>query len=203
MSQALHVKRNRTVLVGYQLPACIALDYLVDQVEILVVVTETLEWEYRNSQTYEVRRRIDAWGDLAVKAEELGLPIMRLAPSNLETILLNWKPDLLVCVGYHHRLTPSSCAAQPAVNLHAGLLPQYRGRFPIQRALYDKAPVIGVTAHYMVWEYDAGNILATATVPTYADDSFLSAFQRTLPLYKRVLADALPRILRGDLGEPQ
>lgn len=105
-----------------------------------------------------------------VRAQELGVPVLQPVrikdPSAMET-LKAWSPEIIVVVAYGEIL-PSSVLALPprgCVNLHASLLPQYRGAAPIARAIMDGQRLTGVTTMYMDAGMDTGDIILQQQVP--------------------------------------
>lgn len=75
--------------------------------------------------------------------------------------------DLVICAGWRKILTPDELAQAPVkVNLHAGALPKYRGRQPVQRAVADGQQVV-LTLHHMIAEVDAGERIASNLLPWY------------------------------------
>lgn len=82
-------------------------------------------------------------------------------------LLASYKADLFVVVAYGEILK-SHILALPkkgCINLHASLLPKYRGASPIQRSLIEGEKETGVTIMYMAEKMDAGDILEVAKVP--------------------------------------
>ncbi len=91
-----------------------------------------------------------------------------------------------------------------AVNLHRGKLPEYAGAYPIEQALNDNQSEIVITAHKMVEEVDAGEILDISTYPANVDTnhSVLENVERLkieiTPLFGPLLISALEKnILQG------
>ena len=82
------------------------------------------------------------------------------------------KPDICAVVAYG-RMLPQSILDTPTcgcVNIHASLLPQYRGSAPYQWAVLNGEKVTGVTAMYLCREMDAGDIIDTAKTPIDPDN---------------------------------
>ncbi|MER3558328.1 MAG: methionyl-tRNA formyltransferase, partial [Armatimonadota bacterium] len=82
------------------------------------------------------------------------------------------KPDLLILAAYGKILPPELLQIAPLGNwnLHASLLPRYRGASPIQYALLHGERETGVTLMEMVEEMDAGDIYLQRAVPIQPDD---------------------------------
>jgi methionyl-tRNA formyltransferase len=104
------------------------------------------------------------------RALELGLPLAQ--PTELRTpesraMLLQWAPDLMVVVAYG-LILPRAVLAQPrlgCINVHASLLPRWRGAAPIARAILAGDLETGVSIMQMEAGLDTGPVFATATAP--------------------------------------
>jgi methionyl-tRNA formyltransferase len=116
--------------------------------------------------------------DAPVKAvaTAAGLPIIQpdrlRTPAVLET-LRAWQPDLGVVAAYG-KLIPDDVLTLPRlgmINVHASLLPKYRGAAPIHRAVIDGEPETGVTIMRVERMLDAGPMLAKATRPIGPDET--------------------------------
>jgi len=109
-------------------------------------------------------------GPVKLLAEQLGLPIAQPARLNSEQELAplrGWSSDLLVVVAYGLLLPPSALAL-PRLgchNIHASLLPRWRGAAPIQRALLAGDRESGVTIMQMDAGLDTGAVLAQRRMP--------------------------------------
>ena len=101
--------------------------------------------------------------DVKVTAEEAGIPVLQ--PTNLKDpdflrALREWNPELQVVVAF--RMLPEAVWALPrygTFNLHASLLPQYRGAAPIQHVLLNGEKYTGVTTFFIDDQIDTGKIL--------------------------------------------
>ena len=133
---------------------------------------------------------------VAVRAKELGLPLAQ--PPKIRE-LQPIEADVGVVVAYG-KILPPSLLAMRRVNVHASLLPKYRGAAPIQRAIEHGETMTGVTIMRVDEELDHGAILDIATLDIGADEHSPSLASRLSALG----AEALLRALR-DLreGTPQ
>jgi len=101
-------------------------------------------------------------------AVQHGLPVFqpaRLRDPKVSETLTRWAPDLGVVAAYG-KILPESVLNLPRlgmINVHASLLPRYRGAAPVQRAVIDGMPETGVTIMRMVPALDAGGMFATVT----------------------------------------
>ncbi|NOZ74882.1 MAG: methionyl-tRNA formyltransferase [FCB group bacterium] len=115
--------------------------------------------------------QLTAVGD---EARRLGLPLYpvdNLKSDETRRILGELKPDLFVVVAY--RILPKSLLTLPrfgAVNLHASLLPRYRGAAPIQWSLINGDAETGITTFLIQPKVDVGQILLQKSTPIYPDD---------------------------------
>lgn len=89
-----------------------------------------------------------------------------------------------------------------ALNVHASLLPKYRGGAPIHHALINGDDKAGVTIMEMVKEMDAGDMVAQASLPILDEDNVGSLFEKLAVLGRDLLLEALPDYLAGKL-QPQ
>jgi methionyl-tRNA formyltransferase len=109
-------------------------------------------------------------------------------------IIKNLNPDILVVVAYG-RILPEDILNVPkygAVNVHASLLPKYRGSAPIQWAVLNGDKVTGVSTMYLASEMDTGDII-------YTDKTQIGEFETSGELFDRLKnmgAELLDRTLR-------
>jgi methionyl-tRNA formyltransferase len=86
--------------------------------------------------------------------------------------IIEWQPDLIVTVAYG-QILPETLLNLPkhrCINVHASLLPKYRGGAPIQHAIMNGEQETGVTIMYMEKGLDTGDMLAKVIVPIFIDD---------------------------------
>ncbi len=85
------------------------------------------------------------------------------------------------------------------VNIHASLLPKYRGAAPIQQAILDGEKETGVTIMQMAAGMDTGDILIQKTIPIDEDETGGGLFDKLSVLGAELIVEALPMIERGEL----
>lgn len=142
----------------------------------------------------------------AVKAwaEQRGLPVFQ--PKDLKkeedrAFLNNLQPDLLVVVAYG-KILPKEVLDFPkfgAVNVHASLLPKYRGPAPIPAAILAGDTETGVTIMKLDERVDTGPILARKRVPIAPDDTTGTLSKKLAEIGAQLLIPTLERYLAGDL----
>ena len=109
-------------------------------------------------------------------------------------------PDLIVVAAYG-QILPSSVLEIPAygcLNVHASLLPAYRGASPITAALLDGLNETGVTIMLMDAGMDTGPVLTQARLPVLADDTTASLSDRLASRGAELLAETIPSWLAGN-----
>ncbi len=115
-------------------------------------------------------------------------------------------PDVMVVIAYG-LILPSQVLAIPrlgCINVHASLLPRWRGAAPIQRALIAGDRQTGVTIMQMDEGLDTGDILAQASCSIEATDTAGTLHDRLAALGATLLLQALQRLEQGELkAEPQ
>ena len=111
------------------------------------------------------------------------------------------QPDLCVVVAYG-QILPESVLKMPkygAVNVHASLLPKYRGAAPIAWAILKGEKVTGVTTMVMDQGMDTGDILMQSEVPISAEDTCQTLQNRLADLGARLLIETLTKMKEGDI----
>lgn len=125
-------------------------------------------------------------------------PAQPAAPEWLEEIR-RLAPDYLLAF-YYRLMLPPPLLALPrwgALNMHGSLLPQYRGRAPVNWAIANGETRTGATLHYMVARPDAGPIVAQEAVPIGPDDDALAVSLAVAAAAAGVLTAALPAMAQG------
>jgi methionyl-tRNA formyltransferase len=124
---------------------------------------------------------------LTLKAEEGRAP------------LLEWKPDVLVVVAYGLILPPAALTIPRlgCVNIHASLLPRWRGAAPIQRAILAGDAETGVTIMQMEAGLDTGPMLLKRAIPIEPEDTGGSLHDRLASLGANAVLEALDRLADG------
>jgi methionyl-tRNA formyltransferase len=137
-------------------------------------------------------------------AQALGLPVLQ--PERLRTPealaqLKAWSPGLIVVAAFGQILRPEVLELPPygCINVHASLLPRWRGAAPIQAALLAGDAETGVTIMKMDPGVDTGPTLSQRVLPVTAQDTAGDLFDRLAPLGAELLLETLPGYLAGEL----
>ena len=135
-------------------------------------------------------------------AELKGLPILQ--PTNLKSpefqaSLKEWNPELQVVVAF--RMLPESVWSLPelgTINLHASLLPQYRGAAPINRAIMNGETESGVTTFFIRQQIDTGAILLQEKVGIGPEENAGSLHDRLMTVGANLVTKTVALIAEGN-----
>ena len=111
------------------------------------------------------------------------------------------RPPAVIYSFYYRNLIPAEVldlAPLGAFNLHASLLPKYRGRAPVNWMLVNGEREGGVTLHRMVAQADAGDVVAQRAVEISDDDTALTLYRKIVPLGVALIREYHPRIVAGN-----
>ena len=165
------------------------------QYEILAVVTQPDRAVGRKKEI-----RMTPVKELAL---DYGLPIYqpeKLSKSAELDSLMNLNADGIVTAAFG-KFLPSKLldSVNFAVNVHASMLPKYRGGAPIHYAIINGDKEAGVTIMEMVKEMDAGDMIARRAIPIEETDNVGTMFEKLALVGRDLLLESLPSYLAGDL----
>lgn len=135
-------------------------------------------------------------------AMELGLPVYQPKkvrdPEFLE-VLKELNPEVIVVVAFGQLIPKSILELAPygCINVHASLLPKYRGAAPIQWAVIDGEAETGVTIMRMDEGLDTGDMISKVTVPVLADETGGSLFDKLSEAGAKLLVETLRSLEDG------
>ena len=131
-----------------------------------------------------------------------GIPVFQ--PENFrdeESVrqLADLQPDVVAVVAYGQILPQKVLDIAPKgfINIHASLLPQYRGSAPYQWAVLDGLEETGVTAMYLCREMDAGDMIAWKKTPIGQDETAGELLDRLAELGADLLSETLCCVEKG------
>ncbi len=137
-------------------------------------------------------------------ALELGIPILQpeklRAPEAMEQ-LRAWAPDLIVVAAFGQILKKDvlDLPRYGCINVHASLLPRWRGAAPINAAILHGDEETGITLMQMDVGLDTGPMLAKRSIRLTRDDTAGSVFQALSQLGADLLLETLPRWIVGEI----
>nr|WP_301334375.1 methionyl-tRNA formyltransferase [Solimonas sp. SE-A11] len=142
---------------------------------------------------------------VALRAAELGLPLFKPEKLRGEAVdeLRALAPDVMVVVAYG-LLLPQAVLDIPrhgCLNIHASLLPRWRGAAPIQRAIETGDAQTGVTIMRMDAGLDTGPMLLEEAIAITADTTAASLHDELQALGSRLIVEAVAGLERGGLQE--
>ena len=137
-------------------------------------------------------------------ATQLGIEVFqpeRIKREEAIEHILSWNPDLIVTAAFG-QIIPEKLLFTPkykAINVHASLLPKYRGAAPIHQSIIQGEKETGITIMYMVKELDAGDILTQAKVPIEVNDTVGSLHDKLSLAGKELLIETIKKIEEGSI----
>ena len=149
---------------------------------------------------YVGRKKVLTMPDVKVEALKHDVPVIQ--PQKIKEDyqgILDLKLDLIITAAYG-QIVPKTILEAPrlgCVNVHASLLPKYRGGAPVHQCIIDGQNETGVTIMYMVMKMDAGNIISQEKVSILEDDNVGILYDRLSHVGATLLKKTLPSILEG------
>jgi methionyl-tRNA formyltransferase len=188
----------RVVFMGTADLACPALEKLAHAkgVEVAAVVTQPDRPKGRELKCQPP--------PVKIMAERLGLEILQPEKARHESFLSQLReraPDLVVLAAYG-QILPQTILDLPrfgCVNIHASLLPKYRGAAPIQWAMLNGETITGITLMKMDAGLDTGDILIQESMSITPADDAQTLHDRLAAMGARVLIESLPSYLAGKI----
>lgn len=148
------------------------------------------------------RKRVLTPPPVKVEAEKLGIPVLqpeKLRAADSVEQLRAYAPDLIVTAAYG-QILPKSVLSMPrlgCINIHASLLPKYRGGAPIHYSVMNGDEKTGVTIMYMAEGLDTGDIISKVEVPIGMEDTTGLLFEKLSVAGAELLSTTLPDLIEG------
>lgn len=187
----------RIVYMGTPDIAAIILKHLLEEpYEIVLTVTQPDRPKGRGKEL--------AKSPVKVLSEEHGIPVFqpeRLRNPEAVAVIREAKPDMIVVAAFG-QILPKEILDMPkygCINVHASLLPAYRGAAPIQWAVLDGQKESGVTIMYMNEGLDTGDILLQKRVSLSPEETGGSLYDTLSVMGAELLTEAIPKIVDGTL----
>lgn len=188
-------KNLRIVFMGTPEFASTSLKRLVEEgYNIVGVVTTPDKPAGRGQKVHE--------SDVKVVARELGLPILqpeKLRDEAFLEALRELRPDLGIVIAF--RMLPEVVWAMPRLgtfNLHASLLPEYRGAAPINWAIINGEERTGVTTFLLNHEIDKGAIIEQQAVDILPEDNIGSLYDKLMMIGAELVTRTVDKVATGD-----
>ncbi len=183
-------ERLRIIFMGTPDFAVKSLDALHQQLNIIAVITAPDKKRGRGQQIVPT--------PVKKYATEAGIPVLQptnLKDENFIIELKELKPDLNVVVAF--RMLPEVVWSLPthgSVNLHASLLPEYRGAAPINHAIMNGEKETGVTTFFLEKTIDTGKIIDQETVEITPDDNAGTLHDKLMNTGAELLVETVQKI---------
>ncbi len=193
----------RIIFMGTPEFAASSLSSLLDgEDEIVAVITQPDKAKGRSGKLQPP--------PVKVVAQEAGIPVLQptsdIKSEQFHKGIASYQPDLIVVVAYG-RLLPKNILDLPpfgCINLHASLLPKYRGAAPIQWAIINNEQEVGVTIMQMDEGMDTGDMLCRSRITVNPDETSASLFDRLAALGSETLKKAILGLKAGSMiAQPQ
>ncbi len=187
----------KIVFMGTPEFAVQTLEGLIAQHEVIGVVTQPDRPAGRKQQI-----QMSPIKQVALKA---GIPVLqpeKIRRPEAVAELKQWQPDVYVVAAFGQILPQSVLDIPPygSINVHASLLPRWRGAAPIQAAIRAGDAESGVTIMKMDAGLDTGPMLSRRALPLAADETGASLHDRLAALGAELLLETLPCYLNGELS---
>lgn len=191
----MEAKSLRIVFMGTPEFAATSLRKLVaDGYNVVAVVTTPDKPAGRGQKLHQ--------SDVKVVAEELGLPILqpeKLRDEEFLAALRSYNPDLGVVIAF--RMLPEVVWAMPKLgtfNLHASLLPEYRGAAPINWAIMNGEVRTGVTTFLLNHEIDKGAIIEQTAVDILPEDNIGTLYDKLMMIGSELVTKTVDKLAAGN-----
>lgn len=185
--------KERIVFMGTASFSLAVLKMLIDNdYHIVGVVTQP--------DRYVGRKKVLTMPDVKVEALKYDIPVIQ--PARIKEdyqAIIDLQPDLIITAAYG-QIIPQALLDTPrlgCINVHASLLPLYRGGAPVHQAIIDGQDKTGVTIMYMVKKMDAGDMIAQKETPINDEDTVGVLYDRLSDLGAQLLKETLPDVLNG------
>ena len=187
------MKDKRVVFMGTPDFSVPVLEKLIENTNVVLVVTK--------KDSFVGRKKVLTESPVALCAHEHDIEVFK--PNKLKDdyeYILNKKPDIIITCAYGN-IVPKVVLDYPeygCVNVHASLLPKYRGASPIVSCLLNGEEETGVTLMYMDEGIDTGNMIMSRSIKIDEEDNSLSLSTKLSNLGANLLIDTLPKIFEGE-----
>lgn len=177
-------------------------DFAVATLETLIKSHHEVVAVYTQPDKPFGRKKIIKASEVKVKAVEKKIPVYQ--PNSLKDSeeiehIRNINPDVIVVVAYG-QILPKEILEIPkygCINVHASLLPRYRGASPIQTSILNGDDVTGVTTMYMSEGLDTGDIIDYVETSIGENETASELFERLAPMGAKLLEKTLSEIESG------
>ncbi len=182
----------RVIFMGTPDFAVPVLDTLIKNTNVVLVVTQP--------DALVGRKKIITPSPIKKLALENNIEVF--TPQNIKTDnekIINMKPDIIITCAYG-QIIPKVLLDLPkykCINVHASLLPKYRGGAPIHASLLNGDEYTGITIMYMAEGMDDGDIISQKILKILEEDNIITLSEKLSLLGSKLLIETLPSILNN------
>jgi methionyl-tRNA formyltransferase len=181
--------------MGTPQPAATCLKALIDaKEEISAVITQPDRPKGRGLKVAPTPVK-----ELALKHKIPVFQPEKIKDKDVVDLIRGFSPDLIVIVAYG-KILPKEILDLPkygTINVHASLLPKYRGAAPVQRAILNGDKFAGITIMKVTETLDAGEIILQESLPIYDADNTATLTEKLFKLGAQLLLKAVSQIKSG------
>lgn len=189
----------RIIFFGTPPFAAAVLEFLIHHhVEVAAVITKPDRPKGRSAEPVPTPVKLVAQAQ--TPAIPVHQPELVSAPEFADT-LRAYKADLFVVVAYGEIIKQHILDMPPlgCINVHASLLPKYRGAAPIQRSIIEGETETGITIMYMVKKMDAGDIIKMVKVPISSSITYGELEQKLCEEGSKALLEVIHQFEKGNV----
>lgn len=184
------MKQTKVIFMGTPNFSVPILEYLVENTNVVLVVTKPDTFEGRKKElTYSPIKEVALKNNIDVITPNKIIDAIE--------IISEINPDIIITCAYG-KIVPESILNIPklgSINVHASILPQYRGASPIQSAILNGDKKTGITIMYMDKGMDTGDIISYEEINIDIDDNYQTLSSKLSLLGTNLLAKTLPDII--------
>jgi len=182
----------RLVFMGTPVFACNVLEGLIENYDVVGIVSQPDKEVGRKRVLTNTPTK-----EIGIKNNIKVLQPIKIRNEYQE--ILDLKPDLIVTCAYGQIIPEEilNCPRLGCINVHASLLPKYRGGAPIHRAIINGEEETGITIMYMDKGMDTGNIISQESIKIEDDDNLETLSNKLSVLGTKLLLETLPSIIDG------
>ena len=184
----------KVVFMGTPLFSVNVLNALADNYDVVLVVT--------SPDAYVGRKKILTPCPVKRRAIELGIPVISPVKVSVDyEDIVNVKPDVIITCAYGQIVSKDilDIPKYGCINIHASLLPKYRGGAPIHYALINGEEETGVTLMYMDEGMDTGDMLVSERIKIEEDDNIETLSNKLSVLGSKMIIKYLEDIIKGNI----
>lgn len=192
MKKSDNMKKTKVIFMGTPEFSVPVLEMLIENYEVILVVTQP--------DKKVGRHQIISESPVKKVAQKNNIPVFQ--PEKIKVDyeeIIKHNPDIIITCAYGQIIpkTILDCPKIGCFNVHASLLPKYRGGAPIHKAIINGEKETGVTIMYMDVGMDTGDIIESAKVEITEEDNVGTLHDKLSSVGAMLLKETLPKIIQG------